>query len=317
MRVLITGGAGYVGAICAATLAEAGWDVVVYDDLSRGHRSAVRGELIVGDVRDRELLTGVLRGSGFDAVLHFAGVALVDESVREPARYIDVNEGGTSAVLDAMQVAGVPSLVFSSSCAVYGDPQRLPVDESHPRVPTSPYGTSKLLAEGAIERCTGVRVASLRYFNAAGAWPERGLGEDHEPETHLIPLAIDAALGRRAPIGVHGVDWPTADGTCVRDYVHVRDLADAHRLAVERLVEGWPGGALNIGSGRGTSVREVITAVSHAVGRDVPYVLGPRRAGDPAAVWASVDRARAELAFSPRFDLRRMVTDALAHARSR
>lgn len=319
LRVLVVGGAGYVGSVCARTFQRAGADVVVLDDLSSGHREAVACELVRADVRDRERVRSVLAEGRFHAVLHFAALSLVGDSVKEPVRYFDVNVGGTLSLLRAMQDTGTDTLVFSSTCAVYGDPVRLPLDESHPMNPVSPYGWSKAMVEHILaeaRRASGLRVASLRYFNAAGAWPEERLGESHHPETHLIPIALDAALGRRGPLQVFGLDYDTRDGSSVRDYVHVRDLADAHVAAVEKLRSGHPGGAWNLGTGTGTTVLEVLEAVREASGREVPWEAAPRRAGDPPALCAQADLARADLGWTPqRPGIVGMVRDAWQWAR--
>lgn len=318
MRALVTGGAGYVGSVCAEHLRRRGDDVVVFDDLSTGHADAVRGELVVGDILDEEHLTRVLR-RGFDVVLHFAGVALVGESVRDPEKYLRINVAGTASVLRAMRATDVRCLVFSSSCAIYGNPAQVPVTEAHPAGPTSPYGASKWLAEGVIDeaRAEGLRAAPLRYFNAAGAWPDAGLGERHREETHLIPLAIDAVLDRRPPIAIFGDTWPTPDGTCVRDYVHVRDLAHAHALAADRLVAGWPGAPLNLGTGRGSSVRQVLDAIGDAADRPVPWVGAPPRDGDPASVWAAAEAALVALGWRAERSLHDAVRDAFAFVTAR
>lgn len=320
MNVLVTGGAGYVGSVCAAVLRRAGHGVVVLDDLSAGHRAAVDGPLVVADVRARAAVREVLRANAVDVVLHFAAKALVAESVAHPLAYFDTNVAGTLALVDAMLDGGVRSLVVSSTCAVYGQPERVPVDEDAALAPVSPYGESKAMMERALAACRereGLRVSFLRYFNAAGAFLDAGLGESHPVETHLIPLAIDAALGARPPVPLYGEDWETPDGTCVRDYVDVRDLASAHVTAAQRLVDGDRGSAYNLGTGRGTSVREILVAVERATGRAVPLLAAPRRPGDPASLYASAARARAELGWETRFsDLHAMVGSAVGWARN-
>lgn len=316
MRVLVVGGAGYIGSVCARALALEGHEVVTLDDLSTGHRDAVSGALVVGDVRERDALNSVFAVLGpFDAVLHFAARSLVGESVRDPLGTLDLNVRGTLALLAAMRDYGCRCLVFSSSCAVYGTPERMPVDEGAPFAPTSPYGLSKALVEGVLDAVRGpdLRIASLRYFNAAGAWDD--LGERHANETHLIPLAIAAALGSGPPLTVFGDDWPTEDGTCLRDYVHVCDLAQAHRQALDRLLGGDTGRAWNLGCGVPASVRTVLREVERATGRSVQVVVGPRRAGDPTGLWADATRARLDLGWVPRFDLRACVEDAVRFAR--
>lgn len=302
--ILVVGGAGYIGAHCARALRDRGDRVVVFDDLSSGHRAAVQGELVVGDVRDGGVLRQVFSATRFDAVLHFAAKALVGESVRSPSLYLDVNVGGTLTLARAMVEAGVPALVFSSSCSIYGTPTTTPVDESHPKAPESPYGLSKWMAEQALDQvraAEGLGVASLRYFNAAGAHPDGSLGESHSPETHLLPLIFQAVLGKRPPLQIYGRDYPTPDGTAIRDYIHVLDLVDAHLCALDRLVDGHPGGAWNLGTGRGASVLQVIQSVERVTGRVVPTLDAPRRAGDPSAIWAQAERARVELGWTPRW----------------
>ncbi|RME27719.1 MAG: UDP-glucose 4-epimerase GalE [Deltaproteobacteria bacterium] len=302
-RILIVGGAGYIGSCCAALLQEAGWRTECFDDLSTGHRQAVRGPLHVGDIRDRAALSRVLAAGRFDGVMHFAARSLVGESTRHPLRYFDNNVAGTISLLQVMADHGVNRLVFSSTCAIYGTPERLPIDESHPRAPVSPYGESKELVERVLAQVRereGLQVTTLRYFNAAGALPEQGLGESHHPETHLIPLAIQAALGQRPPLAVFGDDYPTRDGTCVRDYIHVADLAEAHRLAMQRLLDGDAGDAYNVGTGIGTTVREVLDSVGRVLGTPVPHHPAPRREGDPPELYAQADRIRRELGWQPR-----------------
>ena len=310
--VLVIGGAGYIGSHCAREMREAGWQVRVFDDLSTGHREAVTDELIVGDIRDRDAMSRAMRG--VDAVMHFAAKALVGESTRRPSLYFQVNVGGTANIVQAMVEHGVRDLVFSSSCSVYGTPESAPVDEDHPKAPESPYGLSKLMAEQVLDLARdreGLHVANLRYFNASGAHPDGSLGESHDPETHLVPLALDAVAGKRPPLSLFGRDYPTPDGTCIRDYIHVCDLASAHRAALERLAAGDPGRAWNLGTGSGTSVLEVLQAVERVTGRPVPIVDAPRREGDPAKVWARADRARADLSWTPAFtDIDRIVETA-------
>ncbi|MBL8617354.1 MAG: UDP-glucose 4-epimerase GalE [Deltaproteobacteria bacterium] len=303
-RVLVVGGAGYIGSHCARALAEDGFEVVTFDDLSTGHAEAVTGPLVVGDIRDGAALRRVLRAHRPDAVMHFAAKALVGESVARPSLYFDVNVGGSAALIAAMLDEGVRRLVFSSTCAVFGDPERCPLDESQARRPLSPYGESKLMVEQIIERARaheGLQAGVLRYFNAAGAALDARLGEAHSPETHLIPLAVAAARGERPPLQLFGTDYPTRDGTCVRDYVHVLDLASAHLACLQRLLDGDRGDAWNLGTGRGTSNREVLDAVGRAVGTPVPVVEGPRRVGDPAELWADPRLAMSELGWQPQY----------------
>jgi UDP-glucose-4-epimerase GalE len=313
MKALVVGGAGYIGGFCGAHLAEHGWDVVTLDDLSEGHARAAVGRLVVGDVSNRAALRALFAAERFDAVLHFAAKAVVSESVRHPTETFSVNVGGTAALVQAMEEAGVRCLVFSSTCAVYGEPERLPLIEEHRKAPVSPYGESKWMAEQVLERARekeGLRVSMLRYFNAAGASPDGRRGEAHEPETHLLPLALEAAAGRAEPIALYGTDWPTRDGTCVRDYIHVLDLAEAHRLALVQLLEGDPGDAYNLGTGGGSTVREVLDAIRRVTGREVPHHVEARRPGDPAELWADPAKARERLGWRTRYGL----DDIVRHA---
>jgi len=312
MNVLVTGGAGYIGSVIAARLLAAGHTVVVYDDLSRGHRAAVPAgvTLVEGDIRDAERVATALRAGRCDAIVHMAALAEVAESVAFPERYHDVNTGGTRAVLAAALEGGVARLVFSSTAAVYGAPRRTPIDEDAPLCPANPYGDSKLAAERLLREAaaeSGGRLATvaLRYFNAAGADGPRG--EDHSPESHLVPLALAAARDGSA-VRIFGDDYETPDGTCVRDYVHVRDLAAAHVAALERLPQA--AGAYNLGTGSGSSVREVVRAVAAATARTTSVERAPRRAGDPPVLVASNDRARKVLGWAPRRGLDEIVTDA-------
>lgn len=309
--VLVTGGAGYVGSHAVKALASAGHDVVVYDDLSAGHREAVSAvarafparqiSLVPGDIADAAGVEAALRRAGATAVMHFAARLLVGESVREPFAYYRVNVGGALSVLEAMARAGVRHFVFSSTAATFGEPERVPIDEAHPQRPINPYGETKLAVERALphlERACGIRAVVLRYFNASGADPDGLLGEDHDPEEHLIPRALAAAAGGE-PLTIFGDDYPTPDGTCVRDFVHVADLADAHGLALGALEAGGASSAYNLGNGDGRTVREVLDAVQAVTGRAVPHEIGPRRAGDPARLVASSARARRELGWAP------------------
>jgi UDP-glucose-4-epimerase GalE len=300
----VTGGAGYVGSFACRALLGRGEGVVVYDDLRRGHRAAVPwgAALAEGDLRDGARLRRVLASRRVDAVLHFAAYALVGESVERPLDYWENNAGGTLALLGAAAARGVPSLVLSSSCAVYGEPRARRIPEDAPRLPVHPYGRTKAACEGMLEDLAAagaLRSFRLRYFNAAGAAADGSLGEDHDPETHLVPLALRAAA-RGTVLVVNGDDFPTPDGTCVRDYVHVEDLAEAHLAALDRLREGHPGGAVNLGTGRGASVLEVVRAAGEAAGRPVRTRVGPRRPGDPAFLVAAPGRAREVLGWSPR-----------------
>ena len=318
--VLVTGGAGYVGSHACKALAAAGYRPVVLDDLSRGHAAAVQwGPLEVGSIADRACLDSVLERHRPGAVLHFAAFAYVGESMSEPLAYYRNNVGGTVTLLEAMRDHGVGRLVFSSTCATYGVPRELPIPESHPQEPINPYGRSKLMVErilADVDAAHGLRSIALRYFNAAGADPDGAIGEQHEPETHLVPLVLEAAAGRRECVTIHGTDYDTPDGTCLRDYIHVTDLAEAHVLALRALERGAASTAYNLGNGRGFSVREVIRAVERVTGCEVPVASGPRRAGDPAALVGSAERAMRELGWSPRHaDLEQIVATAWAWMR--
>jgi UDP-glucose 4-epimerase len=303
--VLVTGGAGYIGSHAVKALAARGGRVVVYDDLSAGHRGAVRGaELVEGDIHDGARLRGVLREHGVGAVMHFAAWLSVGDSMKDPSGYYRNNVLGALSVLDAMVAEGVPHFVFSSTAAVFGTPVETPITEAHPTQPINPYGETKLAIERALphyERAYGLRSMALRYFNAAGADPDGELGEDHAPEQHLIPRAIDAALGRDS-FQVFGDDYDTPDGTCLRDYIHVTDLATAHLLALDALRAGAGSARYNLGNGRPSSVRDVLDAVRRVTGREVPFTMGPRRAGDPAVLYASSARITQELGWRPAFE---------------
>ncbi len=316
---LVTGGAGYIGAHMAHALIAAGERVIVVDDLRAGHRGAVppKATFVAADIGDAAAMGALLREHGVARVLHFAGDIQVGESVHKPRKYYANNLVAGLHLLDACVDAGVGTFVLSSTAAVYGEPIRTPIDEEHPKAPVNPYGATKLALEGALAAygvAHGLKWAALRYFNAAGAG--FGLREAHDPETHLIPLAIDAALGRRPALTVFGEDWPTADGTCIRDYVHVLDLCEAHRLALGHVEGGGASGAFNLGSGDGASVRAVIDAVGAACGKVVPFTVGPRRAGDPAVLVASSAKARAVLGWNPSRGLAAIVADAVASRRS-
>lgn len=313
--VLVTGGAGYIGSHCCRMLAERGFRPVVFDNLSTGHREFVRwGPLVEGDVRDAGALDRALAEHRPDAVMHFAALALVGESVTRPELYWETNVGGTFALLEAMRRAGTGALVFSSTCAIYGEPDRVPINEGVTKAPVNPYGASKLTAEWmmeSFEAAHGIRSVRLRYFNAFGADPEGTIGEDHRPETHLVPLILDTALGRREAIRVFGTDYPTPDGTAIRDYIHVADLAAAHVAAVGHLLGGGAGCALNLGTGQGHSVAEMIRAVERVTGRRVAVVNADRRAGDPARLVADPAAAARVLGWkADRSDLDTAVADA-------
>jgi len=313
-RILVTGGAGYIGSHCCKALAAAGFEPVVFDNLHMGHREAVRwGPLIEGDMRDAEALKAAVREARPDAIMHFGALALVGESTAHPERYYAVNVGGTLNLLEAMQRTGVARLVFSSTCATYGEPDRVPITEDTPKRPINPYGATKLACERMMEdfdAAHGLRSVRLRYFNAAGADPEGEIGEWHDPETHLIPLVLVAALGRRPAISIFGTDYPTPDGTALRDYIHVMDLAEAHLAALRHLLAGGASAAVNLGTGNGASVREVIQTVESVTGRKVPVSEEPRRAGDPPALIADPSRAQKLLKWRARSDLSAMIADA-------
>jgi UDP-glucose 4-epimerase len=308
--VLVTGGAGYIGSHAVRELVRAGHDVVVYDNLSAGHRPAAAaalggaGSVIEGDIRDTARLTEALRSRRIDAVMHFAASLSVGDSVKDPVGYYANNVTGALSVLQAMVAAGVSTFVFSSTAAVFGNPERTPITEDHPKAPINTYGETKLAVERALphfERAYGLKSVALRYFNAAGADPDGLLGEDHDPELHVIPRALDAAMGRGS-FQVFGEDYETPDGTCLRDYIHVTDLATAHVLSLEALAGGAPSAIYNLGNGRPTSVRQVLDSVARVAGRPVPYTKGPRRPGDPAVLYASSDRIKRDLGWRPRYE---------------
>jgi UDP-glucose-4-epimerase GalE len=301
--VLVAGGAGYIGSHACKALAKAGYLPVTYDNLSYGHSEAVRwGPLVVGDLGDRELLADTMRGFGVVAVMHFAASTFVGESIEKPELYFHNNVVNSLGLLDTMRQLGVRRIVFSSTCATYGLPDIVPIAETTPQHPVNPYGESKLMVERALHwhgKAHGLNYAALRYFNAAGADPDGQTGEDHTPETHLIPLIFDAVLGRRAQIEVYGTDYPTPDGTAIRDYIHVQDLAEAHVRALAHLEQGRPSLQLNLGTGHGFSVREVIAAAERITGRRVPRRETARRAGDPPLLIADARRAQEILGWRP------------------
>ena len=303
MDILLCGGAGYIGSHMLKWLALRGYRVTVLDNLSTGHREAVQwGELVAADLLDPASLERVFAGRRFDAVMHFCARSLVGESVAQPYDYYSNNVSGTLNLLQAMQRHGVAKLVFSSTAAVFGNPVSARIDEEHPKAPINPYGASKLMVERMLQDAAsayGLRSVALRYFNAAGASPEGDIGESHQPETHLIPNALRAALGTGPALKLFGDDYPTPDGTCVRDYVHVDDLAQAHERALAYMHAHEGAHAFNLGNGQGFSVREVIEAASRVAGRAVPFEVAPRRDGDPVTLVASSQRARAELGWSP------------------
>lgn len=302
-RVFVTGGAGYVGSHCCKAFARAGWEVVVFDNLSRGWREFVKwGELIEGDLLDQHHLQQAIAKYQPDIVAHFAGAAYVYESVINPSQYYRVNFVGTLNLLDAMREIGVSSLLFSSTCATYGTPLETPIGESHPQQPINPYGWSKFAAEKALfdfGAAYGIRGVALRYFNAAGADLSGEIGEKHDPEPHVIPLAIRGALENNYTFTIHGADYDTRDGTAVRDFIHVSDLATAHCLSLDYLTKGGHSTAINLGTGVGVTVAEIAAAVERVSGRKVNRSIGPRRPGDPAALVASYARAQQLLGWSP------------------
>ena len=318
----MTGGAGYVGSHAAKALRAAGYRVTIYDNLSAGHRWAALGApLIEGDIRDVDTVRRALRETGASAVMHFAAFLNVSDSVADPVAYYRNNVMGTLATLEAMAAESCRHFVFSSTCAVYGEPVETPIRETHPTAPINAYGQTKLAIEHALphyERAWGLRSVRLRYFNAAGADPDGELGEDHDPEIHAIPRAIEAATGG-AEFKIMGTDYPTPDGTCLRDYIHVTDLADAHVRALRHIEAGQPSQTYNLGTERPTSVREIVAAVERVTGRTVAASVAPRRPGDPAILFASAARARAELGWVPaRPDIDTIVGDAWRwHQKSR
>lgn len=317
MRLLIIGGAGYIGSHMVKRLLQAGHEVVTLDDLSTGHRGAVLGgRFVLGSIADRALLDKLFDEQQFDAVFHFASFIQVGESVVNPAKYYGNNVTGTLSVLDAMVRHNVEFLVFSSSASVFGEPRSLKIDENHPIAPVSPYGAAKAMVEQILrdyDHAYGMKFASLRYFNACGADPEGELGERHEPETHLIPLALSAASGAGSPLAIFGRDYDTPDGTCIRDYVHVSDLCEAHMLALEYLLGSGGSNFFNLGNGEGFSVQQVIDSVARVTSRRVPTVESNRRPGDVARLVADPARAQSVLGWAPRYaDLDVIVSHALA-----
>jgi UDP-arabinose 4-epimerase len=316
MRILVTGGAGYIGSHTCKVLAAAGHEPVAYDDLGTGHEWAVRwGPFVAGDIADGALMERTLRDHRIDVVMHFAALSNVGESSKRPDRYYQTNVCGTLAMLEAMRAAGVERLVFSSTCAVYGTSEEMPLTETTPQRPLSVYGRSKQMAETVIAdhaETFGLGAIALRYFNAAGADPDGELGEEHDPETHLIPLILKAAGGERANISIFGTDYPTPDGTCIRDYVHVCDIAEAHVKALDAIEPGRLA-AFNLGSERGSSVMEVLDVARRVTGREIASVVAPRRTGDVPVLLASAEAARNALGWTARHDdLEGMIASAWA-----
>ena len=305
MSILVCGGAGYIGSHINKLLSQKGYDTIVYDNLIYGHREAVKwGKFIEADLCDRTSLDRVFSENKIDAVFHFAAFAYVGESVTEPAKYYFNNVCNTLDLLEAMRAHGCDKIIFSSTCATYGIPEKLPITEDMPQNPINPYGATKLMVERIFKdynTAYGLKYVALRYFNAAGADPDCEIGENHNPETHIIPLVLDAAYGKRPDIKVFGSDYPTRDGTCIRDYIHVTDLADAHLLALEYLNKGGESGFFNLGNENGTSVLEVIDSVKRVTGKDFKVTLAPRRPGDPPTLVGSSKRAQEILGWKPKF----------------
>ncbi|WP_066378254.1 UDP-glucose 4-epimerase GalE [Anabaena sp. CA = ATCC 33047] len=316
--ILVTGGAGYIGSHTVLALKQAGYDVVILDNLVYGHRDLVEKvlqvELIEGDTSDRPLLDNLFTTRNFAAVMHFSAYAYVGESVSDPAKYYRNNVVGTLVLLEAMLAASIKNFVFSSTCATYGVPNVVPIPENHPQNPINPYGATKLMVERILsdfDGAYGLKSVRFRYFNAAGAHPDGLLGEDHNPETHLIPLVLLTALGKRKSISIFGTDYPTPDGTCIRDYIHVSDLADAHVLGLEYLLKGGDSEVFNLGNGQGFSVREVIAAAKQVTGLTIPIEECDRRPGDPPSLIGSGEKARKILGWQPQYP---NIQDIVAHA---
>ena len=306
MSILVCGGAGYIGSHTVHQLVEKGEDVVIVDNLQTGHLGAVnkKAKFYKGDIREAEVLDRIFSENKIDAVVHFAANSLVGESMTNPLKYFNNNVYGMQVLLEAMVRHGIDKIVFSSTAATYGEPERIPIMEDDRTEPTNPYGQSKLIMEKMmkwVSLANGIRYVSLRYFNAAGAIEDGSIGEDHSPETHLIPLILQVPLGKRDHITVFGEDYPTPDGTCLRDYIHVLDLADAHVLAIDYLRRGGESNIFNLGNGQGFSVKEMIEAAKEATGMDIKVEIGERRAGDPAQLIASSEKARKVLGWQPRF----------------
>ena len=306
MAVLVCGGAGYIGSHMVAALLDKGEEVIVLDNFQKGHRNAILGgKVYEGDIRDKELLNKIFSENAIDAVIDFAADSLVGESVYEPLKYFNNNIGGTISLLEAMKEHGVNNIVFSSTAATYGEPKNIPIKEEDETIPTNPYGESKLAVERILKWCDkayGIKYTVLRYFNAAGAHINGKIGEDHRPETHLIPIILEVALGKREAITVFGDDYPTKDGTCIRDYIHVMDLVNAHSLALERLRIGGKSKTYNLGNGKGFSVKEVIEAARKVTGKEIKVIMAERRAGDPAELVASANKVMDELNWMPEYN---------------
>ncbi|MBD2152136.1 UDP-glucose 4-epimerase GalE [Pseudanabaena sp. FACHB-1277] len=305
--ILVTGGAGYIGSHAVKALQTVGYQVLVLDNLVYGHQDIAKTlgvELIIGDTTDRPLLDKLFSDRAISAVMHFAAYAYVGESVSQPDKYYRNNVVGTLVLLEAMIAADIKNFVFSSTCASYGVPQQIPITEEHPQAPINPYGATKLMVERILQDfdvAYGLKSVIFRYFNAAGADPSGAIGEDHNPETHLIPLVLQAALGKRESLTVYGSDYPTPDGTCIRDYIHVSDLADAHVLGLQYLLDGNQSEIFNLGNGNGFSVQQVIDAAREITGKPINVVMGDRRAGDPPALVGSSEKARRILNWQPQY----------------
>lgn len=315
--ILVAGGAGYIGSHMVALLVKRGYEVVVADNLRTGHWQSVKGarRLYVGDLRDAAFLNRVFGENHIDGVINFAAFSLVGESVTDPLKYYENNVEGAVSLLSAMRARGVDKIVFSSTAATYGEPEKQPIEESDRTEPTNPYGATKLAIENMLKWCdraSGIHYVALRYFNAAGSDTEAGIGEDHDPESHLIPLVMKTALGQRDHIGIYGEDYPTPDGTCVRDYIHVKDLAQAHLLALEYLARGGESDVFNLGSGNGYSVRQIIETARRITGREIRAAAEPRRGGDPSILIASNKKAAERLGWHPALGLDQIVSDAWA-----
>ncbi len=316
--ILVTGGAGYIGSHTVRQLTAAGYEVIVLDNLINGHRDVVeqvlKVPLIIGDMADKNLLEEIFKDYSISAVIHFAAYAYVGESVKSPAKYYRNNVAGTLTLLEAMATAGVNQFVFSSTCATYGIPDSFPITENSPQVPINPYGASKKMVERLltdISQASALKYVCFRYFNAAGAHPDQDLGEDHDPEPHLIPSVIYAALGKRKAISIFGSDYPTRDGTCIRDYIHVVDLAQAHVLGLEYLLNGGDSQIFNLGNGQGFSVQEVIDIAKEVTRREITVEKGDRRPGDPAILVSSSEKAQKVLGWQPQYpDLKTIMTHA-------
>lgn len=305
MHILVVGGAGYIGSHMVKLLVQHGFKATVFDNLSTGHRDAVQGaRFVLGDLFERDALEHLCQETHFDGVMHFASHIQVEESIRQPAKYYRNNVFKTQNLLDVLVAQRIHYLIFSSTAAIFGEPQRVPIDEEHPKQPINPYGKGKWMVEQMLEDydvAYGLKSTSLRYFNAAGADADGALGERHNPETHLIPLVLQVASGRRAQINIFGDDYPTPDGTCIRDYVHVYDLCAAHLLALQRLRNGADSRAYNLGNGQGFSVQQVIDSARRVTGREIAVEHWPRRPGDPARLVADAQRAREELGWNPQY----------------